>query len=52
MVTNKECELCPLVIVSREFYANFLVIDGGGYDFDLGMDWSRTFHVVIDCTRT
>lgn len=51
IMTNKEYKLFTLVINGREFYDNFLVINGEGYDIILCMDWLSTFHEVIDCRR-
>lgn len=49
IISNKECRLYPIIICSREFYANVLVIENSGFDVIMEMDWLSTFHTIIDC---
>jgi len=49
ITTSRVYRYYPVVICGREFSADMLMINTGGYDVILGMTWLSKYHAVIDC---
>lgn len=49
MKLNLVCESCPLLIGSKEFLVDLIILNNDMYDVILSIDWLPCNHVVIDC---
>jgi len=49
IICSSICKRSPLVVCSRDFEANLIVIGNSAFDVILGMDWLGASHATIDC---
>ncbi|XP_027922874.1 uncharacterized protein LOC114180782 [Vigna unguiculata] len=49
--TSFVCVGCPMEVAGRRFKVNLICLPMEGLDMILGIDWSLSNHVVIDCGR-
>jgi len=51
IVCSKECRKSLIVIYSREFLADLIIINDSGFDVVFGMDWLGTSYALIECRK-
>ena len=49
ITTNKICKGCVVELYGRQLEADLFLIETGGYNVILGMNWLGKHHAVIDC---